>query len=63
MLWCCCFVVLTDRASDKAKSKAEQEMGDLGNKHVQDSFIRMVYEIKGIYFKTLHTLEGYQGAL
>ena len=53
---CCGAVVLssTDRASDKAKSQAEQEMGDLGIKHVQDSFIRLVYEMKGISTSFLH---------
>ena len=36
------------------KSQAEQGMGDLGNKHVQDSFIRMVYEMKGMSTSFLH---------
>ena len=53
---CCGAVVLSsiDRASDKVKSQAEQELGDLGNKHVQDSSIMMVYELKGISTTFLH---------
>ena len=56
---CCSAVVLSsiDRASDKVKSQAEQELGDLGNNHVQDSFIMMVYELKDISTTFLqHTL-------